>query len=82
MPKSMTDELQLLENENIFKIRALEYQAIKLKVFLIAAAYDKPAQAFVKNLPEPISEFCCGRCKIQGGQCFIIFGAYCINLYL
>ena len=82
MLKSMTDELQLLENENIFTIRALGYQAIKLKVFLIAAACDKPAQAAVQNLPEPIGEFGCGRCEIQGGQCFITLGAYYINLYL
>ncbi|CAF3865116.1 unnamed protein product [Rotaria sp. Silwood1] len=37
-----------------------------LKVFLICACMDKPAQALVQNLPEPTAKFGCGRCEIRG----------------
>ncbi|CAF1090882.1 unnamed protein product [Rotaria sordida] len=36
-----------------------------LKVFLICACMDKPAQALVQNLPEPTAKFGCGRCEIR-----------------
>ncbi|CAF1483657.1 unnamed protein product, partial [Rotaria sordida] len=66
MLKLMTDELQLLENENAFTIKALGNQMVKLKVFLIGSTCDKPAQAIVQNVAEPIGEFGCGRCEIPG----------------
>lgn len=39
---------------------------MKLKVFAIGATCDKPAQAIVQNIPEPIGKFGCGRCEIPG----------------
>ncbi|CAF4297275.1 unnamed protein product, partial [Rotaria magnacalcarata] len=66
MLKSMTDELQLLENENVYIVRALGNQMIKLKVFLIGSTCDKPAQAIVQNIAEPIGKYGCGRCEIPG----------------
>ncbi|CAF3599883.1 unnamed protein product [Rotaria socialis] len=66
MLKSMTDELQLLENENVYIVRVLGNQMIKLKVFLIGSTCDKPAQAIVQNIAEPIGKYGCGRCEIPG----------------
>ena len=63
---TITNELQLLENENPFIIKALGNQTMKLKVFAIGATCDKPAQAIVQNIPEPIGKFGCGRCEIPG----------------
>ena len=66
MLKSMTDELQILENGHYFIIKAFQNQMIKLKVFLIGASCDKPAQSIVQNTAEPIRKYGCGRCKIPG----------------
>ncbi|CAF1266170.1 unnamed protein product [Rotaria magnacalcarata] len=71
MLKSMTDELQLLENENVYIVRALGNQMIKLKVFLIGSTCDKPAQAIVQNIAEPIGKYGCGRCEIPGRNIFL-----------
>lgn len=37
-----------------------------IKVFLIGACLDKPAQCLVQYLPEPTAFFGCGHCEIKG----------------
>ena len=66
MLKCIIDELKVLENEHVYLVKGLENQMIKLKVFLIGASCDKPAQAIVQNVAEPIGKYGCGRCEIKG----------------
>ena len=61
-------ELQKLEQGQLFKLYSAEhnhyYQFIK--VFLIGACCDKPAQCLIQCLPEPAAFFGCGHCEIEG----------------
>lgn len=65
---SVVEELCLLEQGFWFVNyrKPFNQQEHKIKVFLIAACCDKPAQALVQNLPEPIAAFGCGRCETEG----------------
>jgi hypothetical protein len=64
----IVEELSLLEQGTAFEHyqKASNAQNIIIKVFLVGACCDKPAQALVQNIPEPIAEFGCGRCEIAG----------------
>lgn len=66
MLKSIVDELRILEKEHMYIVRALGDQMVKLKVFAIGSTCDKPAQAIVQNISEPIGKFGCGRCELKG----------------
>ncbi|CAF1639183.1 unnamed protein product [Rotaria sp. Silwood1] len=60
-------QLKELEKGSYFECRSdAGYVSRFLKVFLICACMDKPAQALVQNLPEPTAKFGCGRCEIRG----------------
>ncbi|CAF1218363.1 unnamed protein product [Rotaria magnacalcarata] len=60
-------QLKELEKGSYFECRSdVGYVSRFLKVFLICACMDKPAQALVQNLPEPTAKFGCGRCEIRG----------------
>ncbi|CAF4418789.1 unnamed protein product [Rotaria socialis] len=64
----VVEQLSLLEHGYPF----FDYQNSErlqntiIKVFLIAACCDKPAQALVQNIAEPIAAFGCGRCELEG----------------
>ncbi|CAF4188742.1 unnamed protein product [Rotaria magnacalcarata] len=59
-------QLKELEKGSYFECRSdVGYVSRFLKVFLICACMDKPAQALVQNLPEPTAKFGCGRCEIR-----------------
>lgn len=61
--------LQVKELEKVFLFECRSNPGFitrVLKVFLICASMDKPAQALVQNLPEPIAQFGCSRCEIRG----------------
>ena len=62
-------ELSNLEVEHRF--RTSDGLTLALKVFLLAASMDKPAQALVQNLAEPNASFECGKCCIMGTFVFI-----------
>lgn len=66
----MTEELKVLENEDLYVVRAMQNQMIKLKVFLMASTCDKPAEALVQNTAEPIAKFGCSQCELAGRYCF------------
>ena len=38
----------------------------RIRVYLIGACCDKPAQALIQNVPEPIAAFGCGRYEVEG----------------
>ncbi|CAF1369641.1 unnamed protein product [Rotaria magnacalcarata] len=64
----VVEQLSVLEHGYPF----LDYQNSEflqntiIKVFLIAACCDKPAQALLQNIAEPIAAFGCGRCELEG----------------
>jgi len=62
------EELSQLEQEYTFVdySKPSNKQDTIINVFLIAACCDKPAQALIQNIPEPIAAFGCGRCEIEG----------------
>lgn len=68
---SMTEELQILEHEHSYILRAMQDKMIKLKVFLIASTCDKPAEALVQNTAEPIAKFGCSQCELAGRYHFV-----------
>lgn len=66
-------QLKELERGLNFEYRSnAGYVTRLLKVFLICACMDKPAQALVQNLPEPTGLFGCGRCELRGKYLFLI----------
>ena len=67
----IVDELKQLENGRIFQLRSSNDENMKeafVKVFLVCACCDKPAQCLVQCLLEPIARFGCGRCEIKDIQ--------------
>lgn len=68
--ETIVKQLKHLEKGYHFEYpTASGYVTRLLKVFLICACMDKPAQAIVQNLPEPTAKFGCGRCEIRGESC-------------
>ena len=67
--RPVVNELTRLENGAAFYIPSdaslSNHESIRIRVYLIGACCDKPAQASVQNIPEPIAAFCCGRCEIE-----------------
>lgn len=70
--QSLVDELIELEGGIDFflpsTIDSIAGQMLHIRVFLISACCDKPAQALIQNIPEPIATFGCGRCEIAGSE--------------
>jgi hypothetical protein len=66
--KNIVQELEELEKGVEFQLFSPNdgFKYARVKVFLIAACCDKPAQALLQNIPEPIAAFGCGRCEIGG----------------
>lgn len=66
--KSIVSELQELEQGRVFQLYSPddEEHSQSLKVFLIGACCDKPAQCLIQCLPEPTAMFGCGHCELQG----------------
>ncbi|CAF4053365.1 unnamed protein product [Rotaria sp. Silwood2] len=62
----IVQELQQLEYRRYFNLKALNNKLELLRIFLLAACLDKPAQAIVQNLGEPIGAYGCGRCELAG----------------
>ena len=69
----LIDELLDLEKGYLFASADGSYYAIH--VYLIAACCDKPAQALVQCIPEPIAAFGCGQCEVEGEQ-------LCLSIHL
>jgi hypothetical protein len=66
MVKTIADELRVLEGEHSYVMKAFDDKIVNLKVFLIGSTCDKPAQAIVQNVAEPIAKYGCGKCEIKG----------------
>lgn len=77
--KEMTMFFQPLVNELIELEKGIDFflpsaadlvpgQMLRMRIFLISACCDKPAQALIQNIPEPIATFGCGRCEIAGNN--------------
>ena len=62
----IVQELQQLEYGRYFDLSTSKQSLQPLRIFLLAACLDKPAQALVQNLGEPIGSYGCGRCEIRG----------------
>lgn len=63
----ISNELTELEQGFYYECRLNSTWTLQfLKVFVICACLDKPAQALVQNLAEPIAKYGCGRCEIRG----------------
>lgn len=61
------DELIKLEKGTFVELNIEGEQVTKnIKVFLIGACCDKPAQCLLQGVSEPIGAFGCGRCEIEG----------------
>lgn len=60
----MIDELRNLEKGHLFRTSADFHQFIR--VYLISACCDKPAQALIQCISEPIAAYGCGRCEVPG----------------
>jgi hypothetical protein len=72
-------QLKELENGFNFECRSnTGYVNRYLKVFLICACMDKPAQSLVQNLPEPTAIYGCGRCEIRGNNFFVLNSSFLI----
>jgi hypothetical protein len=71
--QSIVDQLKQLEKGVAFRRRSNHtYVTQTLKVFLICACMDKPAQSLTQNLPEPTALYGCGRCEIRGKYFFVL----------
>ena len=68
--KHLVNELVRLEKGDMFFIPSHSSTTpghmVWLRVFLIGACCDKPAQALIQNIPDPIAAFSCGRCELEG----------------
>ena len=62
----VVQELKKLEQGRYFEIKASNNRIEPLRIFLLAACLDKPAQAIVQNLNQPIAVYGCGRCELAG----------------
>ena len=70
--RPIIDELRQLELGHRFTLS--NNQQVFIKVYLIAASCDKPAQSLVQCIAEPIAAYGCGRCEVQGD---VIYGYAC-----
>lgn len=66
--RPLIDELVQLEHG--YRFRLSNGSMHMIKVYLIAACCDKPAQALLQCISEPIAAFGCGRCEVEGDFLF------------
>ena len=70
----LVTELVRLESGEVFFIPSYSSPPIIdrrcIRIYLIGACCDKPAQCLVQNLPEPTAAFGYGRCELEGRLCF------------
>ncbi|CAF1363022.1 unnamed protein product [Adineta steineri] len=64
--RNLIDELISLEEGVKFKLYDANDTSIFTRIFLLGAYCDKPTQALLQYLPEPIAAFGCGRCEVEG----------------
>ena len=66
--KHIVFELQELEKGHLFELYSPDQDNYSktIKVFLIAACCDKPAQCLIQCLADPTAFFGCGHCEIEG----------------
>ncbi|CAF4443131.1 unnamed protein product, partial [Rotaria magnacalcarata] len=64
--RPLIDELLNLERGEHFDFHDQDNNAITARVFLIGSCCDKPAQALLQFLPEPIAAFGYGRYEVKG----------------
>ncbi|CAF1316255.1 unnamed protein product [Adineta ricciae] len=66
--KNIVTELQELEQGDLFRLYSSDYNDHSeiIKIFLIGACVDKPAQSIVQCLAEPTAYFGCGHCELEG----------------
>ncbi len=87
--KPKKDQFQSFIADWIYELRQLELGfyvsfpdsnggLVKVHAYLIAAGLDKPAQALLLNINDPIGFYSCPRCTIQGKLIYI--GSYADNI--
>ncbi|CAF3331412.1 unnamed protein product [Rotaria socialis] len=64
--RPLVEELVTLEQGAKFQYQDDNNSSTSARIFLIGACCDKPAQALLQFLPEPIATFGCGRCEVEG----------------
>ena len=64
--RPVIDEFLLLENSHELYFNNVNGESVRGRVLLIGCCLDKPAQALVQCLPEPIAAYGCGRCEVHG----------------
>lgn len=66
--QNIISQLQELERGQLYELYSTEHGCRRefLKVYVIAACCDKPAQCLIQCLPEPTGYFGCGQCEIKG----------------
>ncbi|CAF1674104.1 unnamed protein product, partial [Rotaria magnacalcarata] len=64
--RPLVEELITLEQGAKFQYQDDNNSSTSARIFLIGACCDKPAQALLQFLPEPIATFGCGRCEVEG----------------
>ncbi|CAF4359527.1 unnamed protein product [Adineta steineri] len=64
--RNLIDELISLEEGVKLKLYDANDTSIFTRIFLVGACCDKPAQALLQYVPEPIAAFGCGRCEVEG----------------
>ena len=62
--RPIIDELLYLASGHSFTLS--EDRDAVIQVYLIAACCDKPAQAILQCISEPIAAYGCGRCEVEG----------------
>ncbi|CAF3574267.1 unnamed protein product [Rotaria socialis] len=66
--RPLVEELVTLEQGAKFQYQDDNNSSTSARIFLIGACCDKPAQALLQFLPEPIATFGCGRCEVEGSN--------------
>ncbi|CAF1378024.1 unnamed protein product [Didymodactylos carnosus] len=64
--KPIVNQLLLLEEQHLFQIKGTKNEYKLIRMYLIGACNDKPANSLVQNAPEPIAKYGCSRCELCG----------------
>ncbi|CAF2948103.1 unnamed protein product [Rotaria sp. Silwood2] len=62
----IVNQLLLLEQQHLFQIKGTKNEYKLIRMYLIGACNDKPANSLVQNAPEPIAKYGCSRCELRG----------------
>lgn len=66
--RSVVDELLIIERGHKFYFDNRITSPTDARIILIACCCDKPAQALLQFLPEPIAAYGCGFCEVKGNE--------------